>query len=296
MIAAAAAVHPLDRDRRHADPGRLGDRRDHAAAGAALACSARGSTASACCRSASSTRAIPRTAGGAAGRTSSCAGRWPIAAAGLAIVGVLLFYGAPAEPERGAGQGPSRAPATRSTAATALAAAGISPGVMKPFVVLVEHGAEPRADRRQARRRRPASTASSRRAGRWQKGAEQPDRGVPVRRTARRSRCAARSTTVRAALKGTDATLGGVAPEDRDFVNAVYSNFPYVLAFVILLTFILLARAFRSLVLALKAAILNLDLARRGLRDHRLHLPAGPRLGGDLERRTRPSRSSPGSR
>ena len=35
--------------------------------------------------------------------------------------------------------------------------------------------------------------------------------------------------------------------EDRDFVDAVYSNFPYVLGFVVLLTFILLARAFRSL-------------------------------------------------
>ncbi len=31
----AAALHPLDRDRRDADPGRLGARRDHAAAGAA---------------------------------------------------------------------------------------------------------------------------------------------------------------------------------------------------------------------------------------------------------------------
>src|SRR5207245_1954431 len=49
-----------------------------------------------------------------------------------------------------------------------------------------------------------------------------------------------------------------VAAEDRDFVKAVYSNFPYVLGFVVLLTFILLARAFRSLVLPLKAVILNL--------------------------------------
>src|SRR5439155_24100659 len=59
-------------------------------------------------------------------------------------------------------------------------------------------------------------------------------------------------------LKGTDATLGGVAAEDRDFVKAVYSNFPYVLGFVVLVTFILLARAFRSLLLPLKAVILNL--------------------------------------
>src|SRR5207248_2678357 len=62
----------------------------------------------------------------------------------------------------------------------------------------------------------------------------------------------------KAALVGTDATLGGVAPEDRDFVHAVYNNFPYVLGFVILLTYLLLARAFRSLILPLKAVLLNL--------------------------------------
>jgi putative drug exporter of the RND superfamily len=54
------------------------------------------------------------------------------------------------------------------------------------------------------------------------------------------------------------ASLGGVAPEDRDFVHAVYGNFPYVLLFVVLLTFVLLTRAFRSLLLPLKAVILNL--------------------------------------
>ena len=41
-------------------------------------------------------------------------------------------------------------------------------------------------------------------------------------------------------------------------MHAVYGNFPYVLAFVIILTFILLMRAFRSVVLALKAVMLNL--------------------------------------
>jgi putative drug exporter of the RND superfamily len=53
-------------------------------------------------------------------------------------------------------------------------------------------------------------------------------------------------------------TLGGVAPEDRDFVHAVYGKFPYVLAFVILLTFLLLMRAFRSILLPIKAVVLNL--------------------------------------
>jgi RND superfamily putative drug exporter len=57
---------------------------------------------------------------------------------------------------------------------------------------------------------------------------------------------------------GLRVTLGGSAPEERDFVHAVYGNFPYVLMFVIVLTFILLMRAFRSLVLPLKAVVLNL--------------------------------------
>ena len=41
-------------------------------------------------------------------------------------------------------------------------------------------------------------------------------------------------------------------------MHAVYGNFPYVLAFVLILTLILLARAFRSVVLPFKAALLNL--------------------------------------
>jgi RND superfamily putative drug exporter len=57
---------------------------------------------------------------------------------------------------------------------------------------------------------------------------------------------------------GTTLTLGGAAPEARDFISAVYGNFPYVLLFVLILTFVLLMRAFRSVVLPLKAVILNL--------------------------------------
>src|SRR5207248_4316115 len=56
----------------------------------------------------------------------------------------------------------------------------------------------------------------------------------------------------------TQLTLAGQAPEDRDFSHAVYSKFPYALAFVIVLTFILLMRAFRSVFLPLKAVVLNL--------------------------------------
>ena len=66
--------------------------------------------------------------------------------------------------------------------------------------------------------------------------------------------------SVNTALKGTNGTLTGVAAVDRDFIHALFGNFPYVLAFVMVLTLILLARAFRSIVLPIKAVLLNLVL------------------------------------
>ena len=50
----------------------------------------------------------------------------------------------------------------------------------------------------------------------------------------------------------------GIGPAQIDFLHAVYGNFPYMLAFIAILTFVLLARGFRSVLLPLKAVILNL--------------------------------------
>ena len=64
--------------------------------------------------------------------------------------------------------------------------------------------------------------------------------------------------SVRGDLDAKRVTVAGVPVEDRDFVSAVYGNFPWVMGFVVLLTFVLLARALRSIVLPLKAVLLNL--------------------------------------
>jgi RND superfamily putative drug exporter len=65
---------------------------------------------------------------------------------------------------------------------------------------------------------------------------------------------------IRAATDGLpgQATVGGRAAQSADFLDAVYGNFPLVIALIAVLTFLLLARAFRSLVLPLKAVLLNL--------------------------------------
>ena len=53
-------------------------------------------------------------------------------------------------------------------------------------------------------------------------------------------------------------TVGGEAAQSADFLNAVYGNFPLMILAISVLTFILLARAFRSIILPLKAVLLNL--------------------------------------
>ncbi len=54
------------------------------------------------------------------------------------------------------------------------------------------------------------------------------------------------------------AQVTGAAAGNADFVAAVYGFFPLMLALIALVTFVLLARAFRSLLLPLKAVLLNL--------------------------------------
>ena len=179
---------------------------------------------------------------------------WPVALTGLAIVGVLVFYGVQLNPSEAEAKNiPGKGDAINGR--EALAAAGISAGVLKPFVVLVENGGDRQAI--VAKLHAVPGVVGAVAPPDWVKGDASLIEAFPDADGAAKS---TRGTIkrVRAALKGTDASLGGVAPEDRDFVAAVYSKFPYVLAFVVLLTFLLLARAFRSIVLPIKAVVLNL--------------------------------------
>jgi RND superfamily putative drug exporter len=53
-------------------------------------------------------------------------------------------------------------------------------------------------------------------------------------------------------------TIGGEAAQSADFLETVYDKFPLMILLISALTFLLLARAFRSLLLPLKAVLLNL--------------------------------------
>jgi RND superfamily putative drug exporter len=179
---------------------------------------------------------------------------WPVAIVGIAIVAVLAGLGTQLNPNEAQlknfpGSG------TAIAGRDALAAAGISPGVMKPFNVLLEHGASANAVAEKLNGVDGVAGAVAP-AG-WQRGADSLVLAFPAIDGAAPG-IQGIIDRVKTSLDGTGGSLGGVAATDRDFVHALFGNFPYVLAFVVILTLILLARAFRSIVLPIKAAILNL--------------------------------------
>jgi RND superfamily putative drug exporter len=71
---------------------------------------------------------------------------------------------------------------------------------------------------------------------------------------------AGRATLDRLRATPVDGTvaIGGEAAQGADFLDAVYGNFPLLIVLISAFTFLLLARAFRSLVLPLEAVLLNL--------------------------------------
>jgi putative drug exporter of the RND superfamily len=177
-----------------------------------------------------------------------------VAAVGVLIVVVLAGLGTQLNPSEAQmkyfpGTG------TAITGRDQLAAAGITPGVIKPLNVLVEHGGN--AQQIAAKLRAVPGIAGASAPREWRRGQNSfveafasVDGAAPgIQGTIAR---------VNASLQGTGGTLTGIAAVDRDFLRALFGSFPYALALVLLLTLILLTRAFRSIVLAVKAVLLNL--------------------------------------
>jgi putative drug exporter of the RND superfamily len=190
-------------------------------------------------------------------------GRWarfvlrrPVAvgAVGLAIVAVLAGLGTQlnaneAQLKNFPGSG------TAIAGRQMLAEAGISPGVMKPLDVLVEHGGN--ADEIAAELSSVPGVVGATAPASWRRGPDSLVEAFPAIDGSAPG-IQAIIDRVNEKLKGTNGTLTGVAAVDRDFVHALFGSFPYLLGLVVILTLVLLARAFRSIVLAVKAVLLNL--------------------------------------
>jgi putative drug exporter of the RND superfamily len=193
---------------------------------------------------------------GAWGRWARFVLRRPVAVAafGVLIVAVLAGLGSqlnPSEAQMKYFPGTGTAIAGRDQ----LTAAGITPGVIKPLNVLVEHGGN--AQQVAAKLRAVPGVLGATAPPEWRRG---PNSFVEAFAMIDGAAPGIQGIIddANASLKGTNGTLTGIAAVDRDFLHALFGSFPYALALVLLLTLVLLTRAFRSVVLALKAVLLNL--------------------------------------
>jgi RND superfamily putative drug exporter len=135
---------------------------------------------------------------------------------------------------------------------TALVNAGIPTGVLAPIEVLVPRDTATATAARLARVP-GVLTALAPDAPDWRCGGTALVAVVPVDEGG----SGAGKATVRR-VRDTGVRVGGPAAASLDFVTSVYGAFPFMLTLIALATYVLLARAFRSLLLPLKAVLLNL--------------------------------------
>ena len=190
---------------------------------------------------------------------------WLVFAAGVAIVVIVLIPAFKINPsDAQIKDEPAKGDALAGQ--ETLRAAGFSDGIYLPYVVLGENGVDGGKLQRVANEVAQAEGVGSASAPpSWRKDGtglvEAFGSDDASSRTAKKTISNLQHDVlprIESSLNGAKLTLGGYGPEERDFVHAVYGKFPYVLLFVLILTFVLLMRAFRSVVLPLKAVILNL--------------------------------------
>jgi RND superfamily putative drug exporter len=140
----------------------------------------------------------------------------------------------------------------------ALRAGGVPTGVLTPLEVLTRSGAASTAAGALRQVRGIAAVAVPTDAG-SHRGDTTIVLGIPDQATLN-STTLAPVSAARKALAPDAGVIGiaGQGPTELDYQHAVFGNFPVMFAVIALLMFLLLARAFRSILLPLKALLLNL--------------------------------------
>ncbi len=182
--------------------------------------------------------------------------RWLAAGAATLVLGALLF------PLSGLVLGnaspdalTSRGPAYQGL--RTLEAAGIGSGVLDPIEVLATPHTASALTARLAQAEGVRGVVAPAGAA-WRRGGTAL---IDVLPAADSTSAAGRATLDRvrqiAHSGGEPARVGGQSASDADFVDAVYGSFPLMVGLIALVTFLLLVRAFRSILLPLKALLLN---------------------------------------
>ncbi len=183
--------------------------------------------------------------------------RWPAAILALVILGLLV---APlARLSIGLAQSDSLAKSGPAYEALhALEGGGVPSGVLTPIEVLTTAAAAPATvDRLRGVQGVTSAYAPTGPAN--QRAGTAAVIAIPSRETANGSSVAV-VRRVKATLQGAPGVVGvtGVGALQLDYLHGVYGNFPLMLTLIVVVTYLLLVRAFRSLLLPLKAVLLNL--------------------------------------
>ena len=179
--------------------------------------------------------------------------RWIAVAVSLSILGALVVAATTIQ----FGNPRATSLAQKGSARIALdnlTASGIGTGPLSPFDALVEKG-DPVAVAKTFATVKGVHAAVA--PADWRKDGTALITVIP---TEDGNSPAGRATLdrLRAAPVDGEVSIGGEAAQGADFLDAVYSNFPLLILLISAFTFLLLARAFRSLLLPLKAVLLNL--------------------------------------
>jgi putative drug exporter of the RND superfamily len=141
---------------------------------------------------------------------------------------------------------------------TALERAGIGEGALLPHEILLGEGGDPQPVAAALDRVRGIHGAVAPASSDWRRGDTALVEAIPIADSGT-DQGKATLERVQDAAHGAspDASVGGQPASNADFIDAVYGNFPLMFALIATTTFILLARAFRSLLLPAKAIVLN---------------------------------------
>ncbi len=183
--------------------------------------------------------------------------RWLAAGAGMAVILALVV--AATDLQLGASDADT---VTKSGDAreglVALERAGIGEGALLPHEILIEGDTDPDQVATALRDVDGVHGAVAPDSPQWQRDGTALVEAIPIpdsgsgegEATLDAVRSAAHAT-------GPDVRVGGQPASNADFIDAVYGSFPLMIALITVTTFILLARAFRSLLLPAKAIVLN---------------------------------------
>ena len=184
--------------------------------------------------------------------------RWVAAATGMAIVLALVV--AATDLQLGASDADTVAKSgDAKTGLVALEDSGIGEGALLPHEVLVEGNTDPAEVVSAVSGVEGIHGAVAPDSPQWRRDGTALVEAIPIPDSGT-SEGEATLDGVReeAHAVGPDVKVGGQPASNADFIDAVYGSFPLMIALITITTFILLARAFRSLLLPAKAILLNI--------------------------------------